>query len=146
MSSSLRVGDAERDLAAGWLGTHYAAGRLTRVEYDERLAAALSARTRADLDLLFADLPLLDEQRPVPSRFPKWQQMVRLRPGLIAAALAAAALLGPIHTWSGPAGAIRSPHYPRHDTSVLHLLPLLLVVAVAFAISRRVLARHRRAR
>lgn len=55
--SRLRVGDAERDQAARALGEHYALGRLSDVEHGERLDACWSARTRADLDVLFHDLP-----------------------------------------------------------------------------------------
>jgi len=39
------------------LADHYAAGRLDHDEYAERLDAAASARTAADLDDLFEDLP-----------------------------------------------------------------------------------------
>lgn len=52
-----RIGDAEREMAGARLGDHYAAGRLEHEEYDERLDAVFSARTRADLDQLFWDLP-----------------------------------------------------------------------------------------
>ncbi len=52
-----RIGDVEREAATTRLGDHYAAGRLDHEEYDERLDAVWSARTRADLDQLFWDLP-----------------------------------------------------------------------------------------
>ncbi|WP_310529857.1 DUF1707 domain-containing protein [Nocardioides sp.] len=52
-----RIGDAEREVATSRLGDHFAAGRLDHEEYDERLDAIWSARTRADLDQLFWDLP-----------------------------------------------------------------------------------------
>lgn len=52
-----RIGDAEREAATARLGDHFAAGRLDHEEYDERLDAIWSARTRADLDVLFWDLP-----------------------------------------------------------------------------------------
>jgi hypothetical protein len=68
MSSEIRVGDAERDRAAAALGEHYAAGRLDHEEYSERLDAAWSARTRADLDLLFHDLPPLAAPAPPATR------------------------------------------------------------------------------
>ncbi len=55
--SRLRVGDQEREHAATALAEHYAHGRLTHGEHADRLDAAWSARTRADLDLLFHDLP-----------------------------------------------------------------------------------------
>lgn len=52
-----RIGDAERDRAAEYLREHMSVGRLTQDEFDERLTAALQARTSADLEPLFADLP-----------------------------------------------------------------------------------------
>lgn len=54
---TLRASDAERDTAVRALTTHYADGRLDRAEFDERVGAALAARTRRELDALFADLP-----------------------------------------------------------------------------------------
>jgi hypothetical protein len=56
-----RIGDAERDRAVGYLQEHMAQGRLDGTEFDERLTRALSARTEADLQPLFEDLP---EPRP----------------------------------------------------------------------------------
>ncbi|GAA2871832.1 DUF1707 domain-containing protein [Streptosporangium fragile] len=53
----LRVGDAEREVAMAALREHYAQGRLTREELDERLGLALSARTGRDLARVGADLP-----------------------------------------------------------------------------------------
>ena len=56
-----RIGDAERDRAVGYLQEHMAQGRLDGAEFDERLTRALQARTQADLQPLFDDLP---EPRP----------------------------------------------------------------------------------
>ena len=53
----VRIGDAERDRAVTALGDHYAAGRITREEFDERLERAWDAKTAHDLSPLFADLP-----------------------------------------------------------------------------------------
>lgn len=53
----LRLSDAERDEATRLLGEHYAAGRLTADEHEERTTAAFAARTRGELPPLFADLP-----------------------------------------------------------------------------------------
>ena len=53
----LRIGDEEREAAVAALGEHYAAGRLTKEEYDERAERAFAARTRSQLVPLFADLP-----------------------------------------------------------------------------------------
>lgn len=61
---SIRVGDVERDAAAAELGEHYAAGRLTIDELHDRLGLVLSARTRADLTHVLADLPTIRRARP----------------------------------------------------------------------------------
>lgn len=53
----IRAADVDRDRVAGILGTAYSEGRLSKDEYDDRLAAAFSARTYGDLDRLLADLP-----------------------------------------------------------------------------------------
>jgi len=52
-----RIGDAERDQATQFLQDHHAQGRLDPAEFDERMSAALQAKTQADLDRLFTDLP-----------------------------------------------------------------------------------------
>jgi hypothetical protein len=57
MDEHLRIGDAERERAAAELGEHYAQGRLTADEHAERLDRIWAARTHADLDAVFADLP-----------------------------------------------------------------------------------------
>jgi hypothetical protein len=57
----LRVSDAERDAVASELGQHFQDGRLDQAEYDERLTAALTAKTRRDLDELLTDLPQASE-------------------------------------------------------------------------------------
>jgi hypothetical protein len=64
-SARIRIGDAEREHAVTALGEHYAAGRLTKDEFDERSGAAWSATTAGDLAPLFADLPGLQVQ-PAP--------------------------------------------------------------------------------
>src|SRR5215471_16646592 len=53
----MRVGDAEREAAAAELREHYASGRLTLDELNERLDAAFAAKTRADLNAVMRDLP-----------------------------------------------------------------------------------------
>jgi hypothetical protein len=52
----LRVSDAEREAVRGRLAEHFAAGRLDQAEFNDRVARAMSAKTRADLRGLFADL------------------------------------------------------------------------------------------
>jgi GntR family transcriptional regulator len=53
----LRVSDAEREAVSSRLAEHLAAGRLDQAEFDDRVRRAMSAKTRADLSGLFADLP-----------------------------------------------------------------------------------------
>jgi Domain of unknown function (DUF1707) len=69
----VRIGDAERDRAVSDLGDHFAAGRLTREEFDDRVDQAMAARFGSDLQPLFVDLPRAE---PVPS------QAAGPRPGL----------------------------------------------------------------
>ena len=51
------VADADRDRAIDELRPHLLAGRLTTVEFEERVEAAHHARTRADLNAVTANLP-----------------------------------------------------------------------------------------
>ncbi len=56
----LRISDLERDQAAAVLGEHFAQGRLTAAEHSERLDQIWAARTRAQLQPVFRDLPVAD--------------------------------------------------------------------------------------
>jgi hypothetical protein len=56
-TDDLRVGDSEREAVAAELREHYAQGRLTIEDFQRRLDAALTARTRGELDKLITDLP-----------------------------------------------------------------------------------------
>jgi hypothetical protein len=57
-SSGLRVSDSEREQLADELREHMLAGRLSSDEFEERVAKAYQARTRAELDELRTDLPM----------------------------------------------------------------------------------------
>ena len=57
MDDSIRVSDADRDHVTAQLRDHFAAGRITPGELDERLSAALNAKTFGDLRRIMADLP-----------------------------------------------------------------------------------------
>jgi Domain of unknown function (DUF1707) len=59
----IRASDADRDRTAALLREHHAAGRLTAEEFDERMDAALSAKTLGELDELLTDLPVIDLYR-----------------------------------------------------------------------------------
>lgn len=56
--SEIRVGDAEREAVASQLRDHYADGRLTLDELNQRLDQAFAAKTRADLSVVTRDLPV----------------------------------------------------------------------------------------
>jgi hypothetical protein len=61
--SDFRASDADRERAAHDIREHFAAGRLTQDEMDERIQAAYAARTDSDLRRLLADLPQLPVTR-----------------------------------------------------------------------------------
>ncbi len=119
-ASTLRVGDAERDAVVELLNRHFAAGRLTALEREERTGLALTARTVADLDVLLADLPPLDS---LPGRAPRPKRHVvtaHVQRTVAAAVLVAAAVF-----------------------LAFHLVPVLAAVAVVLVVTRVVAASHR---
>jgi hypothetical protein len=59
MAEGLRVSDQQREQAADALRDHFAAGRLTENELNDRLDSALEAKTEPELNALLADLPKL---------------------------------------------------------------------------------------
>ncbi|HEY2552154.1 MAG TPA: DUF1707 domain-containing protein, partial [Streptosporangiaceae bacterium] len=54
---NVRVSDADRDSTAAQLREHYAQGRLTLDELNQRLEHTFAARTRTDLNAVTGDLP-----------------------------------------------------------------------------------------
>lgn len=58
-----RASDEERERVVRDLREHFAAGRLTDTELDERVRAAYDARTYSELEKLRADLPRLPATR-----------------------------------------------------------------------------------
>lgn len=109
-NDSLRIGDAERDAAIAALARHFADGRLTQDEHEERTARALKARIGADLRVLFADLPRLDPPAP-PQR--------RVSTGRVVLSSMASALVV-------MAGVFL----------MLHLLPIVALIAFVFILGR----------
>jgi Domain of unknown function (DUF1707) len=57
---AIRASDEDRERTAAILGRHYAVGRLTLEEFQERLDRAYAARTLGELDDLMTDLPETD--------------------------------------------------------------------------------------
>jgi hypothetical protein len=57
MNDHIRVSDADRERVADRLREHFAEGRLSTDELDERIEATLSAKTFAELRRVTADLP-----------------------------------------------------------------------------------------
>ena len=99
MDDRIRVSDADRDRVTGQLRDHFAAGRITPGELDERISAALGAKTFGDLRHIMADLPgpapALPRAAQRPQRAtPAWTARRRLPfPPLILATLLAALLI-----------------------------------------------------
>ena len=56
-AGAVRASNTERDAVAGKLQDAFAEGRLDDDEFDQRMRAALTARTHAELDVLLTDLP-----------------------------------------------------------------------------------------
>jgi hypothetical protein len=59
-SPDIRASDQDREAVLQRVQQAFAEGRLDDVEFDERMRAALAARTRGDLDVLLRDLPATD--------------------------------------------------------------------------------------
>ena len=104
--TQLRIGDTERDRAVAALGDHFAAGRLTNEEFEQRMEQAIKARFNDDLDPLFVDLPHTVEPHVEPksqqhSDIPlAWAAMFWLAPlFVITAVVAAVVLTAPWLVW-----------------------------------------------
>jgi Domain of unknown function (DUF1707) len=141
-SPQMRISDADRAEVADRLSKHYGDGRLDQAEFNERLDRAMKAKTQADLNGLFADLPPTDEPdkavktaRP-PDQRPRNRHPVQRVLGLIlitvVAIFVARALMWPFFGFFGFAG---------------HLLfvpvPWILIAIVVF-FGWRYATRHRR--
>lgn len=86
MNDRIRASDADRERIAARLREHYAEGRLTREELDERISAALGARTYGDLRGVMADLPepgMFPQPGGWPVPVPPRPVMVRTRPPIL---------------------------------------------------------------
>jgi hypothetical protein len=110
--AALRAADTDREHVAERLRRAATEGRLVTDELEERLGAALSAKTYGELDAIVSDLPMTDVDRRRRSVTP-----IRARPGVaMAVALSVTVLLitavgfavgghaHPGHPWSGGLG------------------------------------------
>ena len=66
-SPAIRASDRERDAVVQRVQQAFAEGRLDDTEFDERMRAALTARTHADLDVLLTDLPAASAPAQAPA-------------------------------------------------------------------------------
>jgi len=64
---NVRVSDAERDAVAAQLREHYAQGRLTMDELNERLDRVFASKTNLELATVTADLPYASPRGVLPS-------------------------------------------------------------------------------
>jgi hypothetical protein len=60
----LRIGDADREAAAARLREHYAQGRLTLEEFNQRLDAVFASTTQSQLNHITQDLPHVPTPAP----------------------------------------------------------------------------------
>jgi hypothetical protein len=72
MDDRMRASDADRESVTVRLRDHYAEGRLTQDELDERVSAALGAKTFGDLRTLTTDLPGPAAVPPRTAARPPW--------------------------------------------------------------------------
>jgi hypothetical protein len=116
MDDRIRVSDADRDRVTTRLREHFGEGRLTQDELNERISAALNAKTAGDLRRVMADLPEPVPVPPHPTQHAPWGGPYGGRPQWGGPHWA-----GP--RWGGPPWMARR-RGPR-------LLPLLLIALFA---------------
>jgi hypothetical protein len=140
---ALRIGDAERDAAAADLGEHYAAGRLTLDELNERLESVFAARTYGQIARVMADLPgpgrlarFAEPQAPVPGY--AWSTATKADGGTI----------GANGTWAAgvpPTGGYRPQaqrEYRADRAGRIAALSLLLVAMMIWLFTALLFARQ----
>lgn len=116
---NIRVSDTEREAVAAQLREHYAQGRLTTEELNERLDRAFASKTRTELAAVTSDLPYLPPSGALPSE----GMPGGYRPG-------GSGWTG--SDWTGPGQRGYGPRSPRG--SVLGMIPVLLAVFCCFAV------------
>jgi Domain of unknown function (DUF1707) len=104
----IRASHEDRNRAAAALGAHYAAGRLTLEEFQERLDEVYAATTLGELDHLMADLPgtdlgrLPERRSPGPVQVPAGGSALAWRAVIRCGCPSGSAPIGPFGaTWMG---------------------------------------------
>jgi len=107
----LRIADADREAAAASLREHYAQGRLTLGEFNQRLDAVFAATTQRQLSALTRDLPRSaappaastagGRERARREHQPGWWARLGMIPVIIAV-LTAWLLMSDLHLWMFP--------------------------------------------
>jgi hypothetical protein len=101
--AGLRISDTERAEVADLLSKHYGDGRLDQAEFNERLDQAMRAKTYADLNDLFVDLPRTDAEVTEAPKAGHPARQHRL-PGLaflVVAVIVVAITAGHVLAWTG---------------------------------------------
>ena len=135
----IRVSDAERQAVADRLAEHFSSGRLDQAEFDERVGRAMGAKTQADLNGLFADLPATDEPEKAvkavqqPDRRPRNRRPAHRVLGLILITVVAIFV----------ARALMWPFFGFFGHVLFVPVPWILIAIVAF-VCWRYATRHRR--
>ncbi|HXS61677.1 MAG TPA: DUF1707 domain-containing protein [Streptosporangiaceae bacterium] len=140
----IRTSDADREQVAARLRDHFAEGRLNQEEFDERLTAALSAKTFGDLRQVLTDLPgpkvaAYQPQRPQAARSAGYRPPVMFRRGPRLFPLLVLALLA-IVLFSGAGAAVLALKVVAIITLVMFLA--FAAVAVAGAMFFRRVRKH----
>jgi uncharacterized Tic20 family protein len=124
---ALRISTAEREPVVDRLQQAYAEGRLDKSELDLRLHLAMTAKTRADLDVVLADLEPAKERQQDPTAE---QRLLAALPHV----------LGIFTFFVGPlvmmcTSAKREPYVRQHIATALNFqLTLLILTIVTFGI------------
>jgi Domain of unknown function (DUF1707) len=124
----LRIGDRERDAVASELQEHYAHGRLTLEEFNQRLDAVFAAKTQSDLNQITSDLPHARSWGSLPSGSAASQRRSRPGPGR---GVMVTSWAGP--AWTGPHAGDHRQGNRRHGASPRGGYGLLLALMSALA-------------
>jgi Domain of unknown function (DUF1707) len=122
---TIRVSDADRDAVAAQLREHYAQGRLTQEELNERLDRTFASRTNLELAAVTSDLPYAAPRGVLPSDSAGPGGSGQWGRGWSGQNWAGPAWGG--RSWGGPGGDRGHEywHRGRGKSSLLGLIPLM---------------------